>query len=168
MAKGRRARSRLSIAVIAAFVFALAVPTVIAVDKSVAIRDFAFGPKTLTIRVGDTVTWTNRDSVAHTATARGGTFDTGPIPGGRSRSVRFTVAGTYRYICTPHPSMTGSVIVQAAGGGLRPPDTDTAVAVEAGGSGDPPFAGLAVIGGLAYLAAVRLLRRRVAAVRSSR
>jgi plastocyanin len=161
MTKGRRARSRLSIAVIAAFVFALAAPTVIAADKSVAIRDFAFGPKTLTIRVGDRVTWTNRDSVAHSATARGGTFDTGLIPGGRSRSVRFTVAGTYRYICTPHPSMTGTVIVQAAStGGIRPPNTDTAPAADAATSGRSPLAAIALIGGIAYLAAMRLFRRR--------
>jgi plastocyanin len=151
---------RRSIALVA-FAFALAVPTVLAAGESVAIRDFAFGPRTLTIRVGDTVTWTNRDNVAHSATARGGTFDTGLIPGGRSRSVRFTVGGTYRYICTPHPSMTGTVIVQAAStGGVPPPDTDTALAVDAGGSGGSPLAAFAVIGGIAYLAATRLLRRR--------
>jgi plastocyanin len=161
MTKRRRTRSRLSIAVIAAFVFALAVPTVLAADKSVAIRDFAFGPRTVTIRVGDTVTWTNRDSIAHSATARRGTFDTGLIPGGRSRSIRFTVAGTYRYICTPHPSMTGTVIVRAAStGGIPPPDTDTALAMDAGASGGSPLAAFAVVGGIAYLAAMRLLRRR--------
>jgi plastocyanin len=161
MTKGHRARSRLSIAVFAAVVFALAVPTVLAADKGVAIRDFAFGPRTVTIRVGDSVTWTNRDSIGHSATARGGTFDTGVIPGGRSRSVRFTVAGTYRYICTPHPSMTGTVIVRAAtSGGLRPPDTDTALVVDAGASGGAELAALAIIGGFAYLTASRVFRRR--------
>ena len=161
MTKGHRARSRLCIAVVAAFAFALAVPTVLAADEGVAIRDFAFGPRTVTIRVGDSVTWTNRDSIAHSATARGGAFDTGLIPGGRSRSVRFTVAGTYRYICTPHPSMTGTVIVRAAtAGGSRPPDTDTTLAEDAGGSGDPPVTAFIVIGGLAYLVSARLLRRR--------
>jgi plastocyanin len=161
MTKRRRARSALSVAALAAFVLSLAVPTALAADKSIAIRDFAFGPRTLTIRVGDSVTWTNRDSIAHSATARGGAFDTSLIPGGRSRSVRFTVGGTYRYICTPHPSMSGTVIVRAAAsGGVLPPNTDTALAADAGASGGSPLAAFAVIGAIAYLAATRLLRRR--------
>jgi plastocyanin len=160
MKERHHARLGFSVAAFAIFVVALAAPAVLAADKSVAIRDFAFSPKTLEVHVGDVVTWTNRDNVAHSATARGGTFDTGLIQPGQSASIRFTIGGPYRYICTPHPSMTGTVIARAAvSGGLPPPNTDTAVAVDAGASGGSPWAAVAVIGGLAYLAAMRLLRR---------
>jgi plastocyanin len=115
----------LAAAGLAALAFGLWVPTVGATDKTVTIRGFEFRPSTITIVAGDTVTWVNRDTVDHTATAANGSFDTGLIGEDRSRSVRFTVAGRYRYVCTPHPSMTATVVVRAAG--LTPPATDTAI-----------------------------------------
>lgn len=145
-------------------ILAVAVPTVLAASRGVSIRDFAFAPKTVEIRVGDRVTWTNRDSVEHTATARNGSFDTGLLGEGESRSIRFTAAGTYRYICTPHPNMTGTVVVRAASGGLEPPNTDTAVVVELDtDDAGPPVGALAILGllaGLAALVALRVLGRR--------
>lgn len=81
---------------------------------AVAIADFAFAPATLTITAGDTVTWTNEDPVAHTATSTTGAFDSGELAQGESFSFTFTAAGTYDYLCTPHPSMTGRIVVQAA------------------------------------------------------
>ncbi len=125
----------------------LAVPTVLAASRGVAIRDFAFSPRTVEIRVGDTVTWTNRDSVAHTATARNGSFDTGTLADGESGSVRFTSAGRYRFLCTPHPQMTGTVVVRAARTGVVPPDTSTAVAVGSGTT-DSRLLLLAAVAGL--------------------
>jgi plastocyanin len=105
----------------------------VAATRAVAISGFAFSPSDLTINVGDRVTWTNSDAVAHTATATGGAFDTGDIGQGKSASVRFTRAGTYAYYCTPHPSMTGTIRVRAASGGGTPtvPPTDTVVPVVA-------------------------------------
>jgi plastocyanin len=141
----------------------LAVTSVLAADRNVTIRDFAYAPGSVTIRVGDSVTWTNRDSVAHTATARNGSFDTGLLADGASRSIRFTAAGTYRYICTPHPDMTGTVVVRAVASGGRPPDTDTAAArdpVADEGSEAPEVATLAVVGGLAFLVARWAIGRR--------
>ena len=121
-----RAPLRLGLAAaLVALVFGLAVPTVLAATRGVAIQDFAFSPRTVEIRVGDTVRWTNRDSVAHSATAQNGSFDTGLLSDGESGSVRFTAAGTYRYICTPHPDMTGTVVVRSAGTGIVPPNTAT-------------------------------------------
>lgn len=157
-----RHRARLGLAVALVALFALAVPPVLAASRGVSIRDFAFAPKTVEIRVGDRVTWTNRDSVEHTATARNGSFDTGLLGEGDSRSVRFNVAGTYRYICTPHPSMTGTVVVRAASGGLQPPNTDTAAVVELGANPleGAPLGALALIGLLAAIAALRIFRRR--------
>jgi amicyanin len=81
---------------------------------AVAIADFAFGPATLTITVGDTVTWTNEDAVVHTATSVNGAFDSGDLEQGASYSLTFTTPGTYDYLCTPHPSMTGRIVVVAA------------------------------------------------------
>jgi len=105
----------------------------VAATRAVAISGFAFSPSSLTINVGDRVTWTNSDAVAHTATATGGAFDTGDIGQGQSASVRFTTAGTYAYYCTPHPSMTGTIRVRAASGGGTPtiPPTDTVARVAA-------------------------------------
>lgn len=79
---------------------------------SVEIKDFAFGPKTLTVKKGTTVTWTNQDSVSHTATADNGSFDTGLLAKGESGSVTFDKVGTFAYHCTPHPNMKATIIVQ--------------------------------------------------------
>jgi plastocyanin len=85
-----------------------------AATHAVTISGFAFGPATLTVTAGDTVTWTNDDSVAHTATSTTGAFDTGELEQGESASVTFTSPGTYPYLCTPHPEMTGQIMVVAA------------------------------------------------------
>ena len=146
-----------------AFALGLAAPTVLAAARGVDIRDFAFSPRTVEIRVGDTVTWTNRDSVAHTATAQNGSFDTGLLAEGESGSIRFTAAGTYRYLCTPHPQMTGTVVVRPAGT-VTPPNTATVeAAASAPGAGmttETRVGLLAASGGVAFLLVERLLRRR--------
>lgn len=80
--------------------------------SSVEIRNFAFGPKTLTIKKGTTVTWTNQDSVAHTVTSDDGSFETDLLAKGESGSVTFDKAGTYSYHCTPHPNMKATIIVE--------------------------------------------------------
>jgi plastocyanin len=77
----------------------------------VIIADFAFGPQTLEITAGTTVTWTNNDSAAHTATADDGSWDTGNLDPGASGSITFDTPGTYTYICAYHPRMTGTIIV---------------------------------------------------------
>jgi plastocyanin len=82
---------------------------------SVSIRDFAFSPGSITIAAGDTVTWTNSGPSQHSAT--GGGFDTGLLEKGQSGSHTFGQAGSYSYICTPHPFMKGTVVVRAASSG---------------------------------------------------
>ena len=88
-----------------------------AASGSVTITDFEFSPATITVNEGDTVTWTNKGPTPHTATAEDGSFDTGNLNQGQSGSATFTSAGTIAYICTPHPFMTGKVVVKAAGAG---------------------------------------------------
>lgn len=80
------------------------------------ITDFKFSPGTLTIHVGDTVTWTNSGPSPHTATAGNGGFDTGTLTKGASASHTFTQSGTFSYICTIHPFMKGTVVVLARPG----------------------------------------------------
>jgi plastocyanin len=71
----------------------------------------AFSPSTLTVRAGTTVTVTNRDAVAHTFTSDTNGWDSGLIQPGHSYRHTFTQAGRYRYHCSVHPSMAGTVIV---------------------------------------------------------
>jgi plastocyanin len=72
----------------------------------------AFGTNPLTISAGTTLTWTNEDSVAHTATANANQWSSGNIAPGSSFSFTFTQPGNFPYHCTVHPNMVGTVIVQ--------------------------------------------------------
>ncbi|MDO8647107.1 MAG: cupredoxin family copper-binding protein [Candidatus Diapherotrites archaeon] len=79
---------------------------------AVEISNFAFAPAELTIKVGDSVTWTNKDSVGHTATGDNGEFDSGLLSTGQSFTQTFNTAGTFNYHCTPHPYMKAIIKVQ--------------------------------------------------------
>jgi plastocyanin len=76
---------------------------------TVVIKDFAFTPSTVTIKVGETVTWRNEDGVPHDATA--GTFTSGSISSGQSYTKKFDKAGTYTYVCKVHPSMAAATVI---------------------------------------------------------
>src|SRR6266480_2186730 len=92
----------------------LALPLVaFAATSAVNIQNSAFAPAATTIKVGDTVTWTNRDAFSHTSTSDAGAWDTGVITAGASRSFTFTSAGTFAYHCSIHSFMKATVIVQA-------------------------------------------------------
>ena len=80
--------------------------------NAVTIQNYAFSPATITVKAGDKVTWTNEDSVGHSATADQAGFDTGVLQQGQSGSVTFAKAGTFTYHCSVHPDMKGTVIVQ--------------------------------------------------------
>jgi plastocyanin len=86
-------------------------------SQTVPIKGFAFKPATVTVNVGDTVTWTNQDTAPHTATASDGSFDTGSLSKGASGSHKFSQAGSFAYICSIHPNMKGTVVVKAASSG---------------------------------------------------
>src|SRR5215210_8873122 len=111
----------LSIAVAAA-----RAPVALAADHAVDITGFAFSPQSITVSVGDRVTWTNADAQGHTATADDVSFDTGTIANNASKAATFDTAGTLAYHCKIHPQMTGTVVVEAAGA-ATPPATDTAI-----------------------------------------
>ncbi len=94
-------------------------------DPADTISDFKFTPGTLTIHVGDTVTWTNNGPTDHTATADDGSFNTGTLKKGRSASHTFTKAGTFAYICAIHPFMKGRVVVEASAASTTTPSSTT-------------------------------------------
>jgi plastocyanin len=81
-------------------------------SAAVTIKDKAFSPETLTVSVGTTVTWTNKDPMSHIVSARDRLFMSDLLGEGKSFSYTFTTAGTYEYYCTIHPTMAGKVIVQ--------------------------------------------------------
>ena len=82
-----------------------------ATDK-VAIVDFQYKPEAVEVKVGTTVTWTNEDGFAHTATANDKSFDTGNLDKGQSGTATFEKAGTFKYFCAIHNSMVGTVVVK--------------------------------------------------------
>ena len=81
--------------------------------NAVSISGFAFAPASLTVKAGTTVTWTNKDSDAHTVTSQGtgGPLGSAALSTGQSYSFTFTKPGTYSYLCTIHPFMTATVTV---------------------------------------------------------
>ena len=78
----------------------------------VKIDNFIFGPQTLTVSAGTTVTWTNGDDIPHTSVSTDGVFKSKVLDTDEKFSYTFTKAGTYPYYCTIHPKMTGKVVVQ--------------------------------------------------------
>ena len=78
----------------------------------VKVDNFSFAPATLTVAVGTTVTWTNRDDIAHTIVSTDKVFKSKVLDTDEKFSFTFAKAGTYSYFCSIHPKMTGSVVVQ--------------------------------------------------------
>ena len=80
----------------------------------VKIDNFSFGPVELTVPVGTTVTWTNRDDIPHTVVSTDDlkTFKSNVLDSDEKFSFTFSKAGTYPYFCSIHPKMTGKIVVQ--------------------------------------------------------
>jgi amicyanin len=92
--------------------------------KTVEIMDYKYSPATLTVKVGDTVTWTNHDSAPHDVTITEGPekFKSPTLKKGESFSYTFEKAGKYSYYCSIHPDMKASVT--AEGSGSTPPPSE--------------------------------------------
>jgi plastocyanin len=76
-------------------------------------EDITFQPGEVTVGVGDTVTWTNNDSVDHDVTADGfSSGEPGGMAPGDTFEHTFDEAGTFDYVCTVHPGMEGTVVVE--------------------------------------------------------
>jgi plastocyanin len=90
-----------------------------AANTSVSIVDNSFSPQSITIAMGDTVTWTNNGTMNHTVTADDGSFTSGTLSPGNTYSHTFTSAGTFRYYCQFHGGtggvgMSGTVVVNTS------------------------------------------------------
>ena len=79
---------------------------------TVTIDGFAFKPSTITVKQGDTVEWRNTDPVPHTATSKSGGFDSGSIAAGATYRFVAKKKGRFDYLCTFHPIMKGTVVVE--------------------------------------------------------
>jgi len=79
----------------------------------VKIDNFSFGPMTLSVPSGTTVTWTNNDDVPHTVVSDDhATFKSPALDTGEKFSFTFDKPGKYAYFCSVHPKMTAQVVVQ--------------------------------------------------------
>ncbi|MEQ1872605.1 MAG: plastocyanin/azurin family copper-binding protein [Ilumatobacteraceae bacterium] len=76
----------------------------------ISIADFKFVDAAVSVTAGGSVTWTNTDDQPHTATSSGN-FDAGAMDPSQSSTVEFPTAGTFTYVCSFHPFMTGTVVV---------------------------------------------------------
>lgn len=84
-------------------------------DKTptVTISNFAYSPDPITITQGQSIRFVNSDDVGHTVTAEDGSFDSKMLDKNKSWTHKFDKAGTYKYYCTVHPSMHGSINVSS-------------------------------------------------------
>jgi plastocyanin len=84
---------------------------------AVSIDNFTFGPQTLTVKAGTTVTWTNKDDIPHGIGSADNSFaKSRALDTDDSFSFTFTKPGTYQYFCYIHPHMVGTIVVEAASG----------------------------------------------------
>jgi len=75
-------------------------------------KDLMFAPTSLTVKAGSTVTWTNKDEEPHTVVSVTGLFRSAALDTDESFSFRFEKPGTYRYTCSIHPRMVGTIVVE--------------------------------------------------------
>ena len=80
-------------------------------EAEIEIEDFAFNPKTVTIKVGATVKWSNKDDSSHLVISDDGSWSSNSLSKGDSFIFTFTQAGTFSYHCGVHASMTGTIVV---------------------------------------------------------
>jgi len=93
-----------------------------AAAAAVSISNFTFDPKTLTVKAGTTITWTNKDDIPHGIAWTNNTFTRSKaLDTNDSASFTFTTPGTYQYFCYIHPNMVGTIVVEAATGSSAKP-----------------------------------------------
>ena len=95
----------------AALLLALAASPAFA-DETVTIKNFDFAPMMLSVKAGSTVTWRNDDEEPHSVVSQDGLIRSAAIDGGERFSFKFDKPGTYKYVCTIHPRMVGTIVVK--------------------------------------------------------
>lgn len=105
-------RTHLSLHLAAIFVgLGLGVPVLAADAPMVRIENFAFTPRTLTVKAGTTVTFRNDDDIPHLVVSSDGSFRSKALDTGDTYAFTFTKAGDFPYFCGLHPHMQGKVTV---------------------------------------------------------
>src|SRR4051794_39527217 len=104
-------------------VYAAAYSASQASNVQVQIANFLFAPVTVTVKVGDTITWTNTDSAPHLVQADNGAFKSDTLRTGDQYSYQAITPGTYTYYCQFHPFMKATLIVEDASGARLFPET---------------------------------------------
>jgi plastocyanin len=123
---------KLILATVVALGLFVAGPAQAAVE--VSIKAAGFQPAQATIATGETVTWTNDDTVARRIVADGGTFNSPPILPGKTYSYRFTREGTFAYHDNEETTQKGTVVVRTVTGGRAVTISSTARSIVLGGS----------------------------------
>ena len=75
-------------------------------------KDFHFAPMTVTVKMGTTVSWKNEDEEPHTVVSNDGLFRSGALDTNDTFTHKFDKPGTYAFVCSIHPRMTGTIVVQ--------------------------------------------------------
>lgn len=109
-ASGRTARASASIA--AGLFAAVLAGAASAATHTIVMDGTAFAPASVTVAQGDRVVWQNKDPFPHTATSRDGSFDSKGVAPGKSWSFVADRKGTFEYVCSFHPTMKGTLVVQ--------------------------------------------------------
>ena len=78
----------------------------------VIIKNFMFQPMTVTVKAGAALTWVNKDQEPHTVTSDTGLFRSGALDTDETFAFKFDKPGTYHFLCSIHPQMVGTVIVE--------------------------------------------------------
>lgn len=81
-------------------------------ETAIKIDNFVFTPNAVTIAVGSTVRWTNKDDIPHNVVSEDKSFKSKVMDTDEQFTYTFTKPGTYTYFCSIHPKMTGKIIVQ--------------------------------------------------------
>lgn len=79
---------------------------------TIVVENFMFAPMTSTIKAGSTVTWLNKDDEPHTVVSDTGAFHSAAMDTNETFSFQFDKPGTYRFICSIHPRMVGTIVVE--------------------------------------------------------
>lgn len=81
-------------------------------EHVVTIEAMQFTPSTLEVKVGDTVTWINKDPFPHNVSSSDGQIDSGDMQEGETWKFKARKKGVYPYVCTLHPGMEGTLVVK--------------------------------------------------------
>jgi plastocyanin len=80
--------------------------------NTIVLKDFHFAPMSLTVPAGATVIWKNLDEEPHTVVSDAGLFRSGVLDQNDSFTFKFDKPGTYKFICSIHPQMLGTIVVK--------------------------------------------------------